>query len=79
MIDPTKLDKLSDDDIGHIVERFNHFTQNWGVNTNAASRQAALKTFLACALDVAMYDLGVEEVPDETWDAFYERVLAVTP
>lgn len=70
-MNPNQLCGLTDTQIADTAQRFQRFSVTW----NVPAEPPALKMFLACAVDTAMHELNIAEIPDEEWENFYERVL----
>jgi hypothetical protein len=69
-MNPSELHSLSDQEIRDIKTKFNNFAANW----NVPPGPSALKMFLACAVDTAMHRMNIEQIPDDEWEFFYQRV-----
>lgn len=70
-MNPDQLCGLTDSQIREMKTHFKRFAANW----NVPPHEPALKMFLACAVDNAMHRMDVEDIPDEEWENFYQRVV----
>lgn len=71
-MNPNQLSGLTDAQIRDMKTSFKRFAANWNIDPYGS----ALKMFLACAVDNAMHQSDVEDIPDEDWENFYQRVVA---
>lgn len=55
-----------------VVPRFKAFADNWGV----PHTPDALKMWLACAVDTALWRADREEFPDDQWEQLVAEAVA---